>query len=83
MTSSPTTTQAATIPITTKTNSQNDAACSHGDGNYVDPTSQCKKYIECLYTGTSFAKITLYDCPTGTLFDTSLNMCLWESQVNC
>ena len=71
------------MATTSKNTNQNDVACSHGDGNYVDPSSNCKRYIECLYTGTEFAKKTLYDCPLGTLFDSSLNMCLWESQVTC
>jgi hypothetical protein len=43
----------------------------------------CTQYVQCVYTNTPNALKVLQNCPSGTLFDNSLQVCNWANQVVC
>jgi hypothetical protein len=43
----------------------------------------CTQYVQCVYTNTPNALKVLQNCPSGTLFDNSLQVCNWANQVAC
>ncbi len=45
--------------------------------------NSCAQYVACVYTGTSSANKMLFTCPNGTLFDTIIQQCNWNSEVIC
>ena len=59
---------------------QSKSVCQY-DGYF--PNSDCTGYYQCVYTGTASAQQYYYACPSGLLFDVTLNVCNWASQVNC
>jgi hypothetical protein len=75
-------TKSTTKSSTSTTSQQNSSKCSNGDGFYSTPG--CTGYYRCVYSGTSNELVTAVNlCPTGQLFDVSLNVCNWASNVNC
>jgi len=43
----------------------------------------CTQYVQCVYTNTPNALKVLQNCPSGTLFDNSIQVCNWANQVVC
>ena len=77
-----TTTTVATLYTTTKCSNAN--VCQvNGDGMYPDYCSNCKNYLQCVYTGTVYAIMHTVSCPSGTLFNKNSKTCDWPSNVNC
>jgi hypothetical protein len=53
------------------------------DGYFADTGSGCSNYYVCAYTGTQYAMKYTFSCPSGTLFDSTLNACNYEADVTC
>ena len=51
------------------------------DGKFA--AFDCKKYFECIFTGTLNSYKVLRICPVGLLFDNTLQICNWPYLVNC
>lgn len=49
--------------------------CINGNGFYEDPTSNCRNFFLCVFTGTPSAKVYTYTCPDDLLFDTVTKAC--------
>ena len=45
--------------------------------------NSCTQYAQCVYTNTVYAYKVVYTCPRGTLFDNTLLVCNWASNVAC
>jgi len=43
----------------------------------------CTQYVQCVYTNTPNALKVFQNCPSGTLFDNSIQVCNWANQVVC
>lgn len=57
--------------------------CPDGDGRFPDKKSGCKKFYECVHLNTEFASVVEKECPDGTLFDNTIDLCNWEADVVC
>ena len=60
--------------------SQTEFTCVQ-DGKFA--YNSCTQYYQCVYTNTLSAYKVLYTCPTDTLFDESVQQCIWTYQYNC
>ena len=55
--------------------------CEGTDGYHRDP-EDCSHYYICTHNGEEWTVEEDY-CVDGTMFDTELNVCNWESEVDC
>lgn len=53
------------------------------DGMYANVTAGCAKFYVCIYTGTTYAQVYSFSCPSLTLFDIRYKVCNWAYNVNC
>lgn len=57
--------------------------CPKGDGYYPDFESGCRKFYECLNTGTPQQEAKYFDCPVSNLFDEKTLTCNYSHLVSC
>jgi hypothetical protein len=57
--------------------------CPSGDGFYLLVNTNCQRYYQCIFYGTSYETIQEMDCPPNTLFDIKIKLCNTASLVKC
>jgi hypothetical protein len=76
-----TTKQPTVTTTTTPTTQEETTFTCVKDGLFA--FNYCTQYYQCVFTNTPYAFKVLQNCPSGTLFDQSIQVCNWDSQVNC
>ena len=79
-TKQPTVTTTKQPIVTTTTQGETTFTCVK-DGLFA--YNYCTQFYQCVYTNTPNAFKVLQSCPSGTLFDQSIQVCNWAAQVKC
>lgn len=57
--------------------------CPNGDGTYADKSSGCRNYYMCVNTGTQYAQISTFTCPSNLVYDSKTKVCNYPNLVTC